>query len=253
MPVTRQQAQLLLSASEMELYDESRSNPLRKLDATALQKRIDRIRRSRERARDLVQRQKLASRASTGSKLGHSGMANQRSKEKAALIDDILKRFEGALQAATGEPAVKVARPAPAPSPAAPRRRKPKAKKPIARVLSHATPGHAAGESAGAGGKAPARKPSARDVAAKKRIQAARTSNRLLGKKPARDRPTRSWDALDSAGAPGFDDPGFRASGSAGKPRRPHAGQARTRPAQDGTGTRGKRSHGKRDFRSRDA
>ena len=63
MPITRQQAQVLLSTAEMELYDESRSNPLRKLDEAALQKRIERTRRARERARDLVQRQKLASRA----------------------------------------------------------------------------------------------------------------------------------------------------------------------------------------------
>jgi len=254
MPVTRQQAQLLLSVSEMELYDESRSNPLRKLDAAALQKRVERIRRSRERARDLVQRQKLASRASTGSKLGQSGMANQRSKDKAALIDDILKRFEGALQAATGEPAAKVARPAPTPSPTAPRRSKPKAKKPVARVLSRTGSGPAAGEGAGVAGKAPARKPSARDVAAKKRIQAAKTGktgNRSLGKKPAPDRAPRSWARLDTAEASGFDDPGFRASGSAGKAKRPHPGQGRTRPAQEGTGARGARNHGRRDSRTR--
>ena len=86
MPITRQQAQVLLSTAEMELYDESRSNPLRKLDEAALQKRIERTRRARERARDLVQRQKLASRAATGSKRGASRQANQRSKDKAELL-----------------------------------------------------------------------------------------------------------------------------------------------------------------------
>ena len=65
MPITRHQAQALLNAGEMELYDESRSNPLRKLDAAALEKRIARARRARDRARDLTQRQKLASRAAT--------------------------------------------------------------------------------------------------------------------------------------------------------------------------------------------
>ena len=73
MPITRHQAQALLNAGEMELYDESRSNPLRKLDAAALEKRIARARRARDRARDLTQRQKLASRAATGSKRGTSG------------------------------------------------------------------------------------------------------------------------------------------------------------------------------------
>ena len=86
MPITRHQAQALLNAGEMELYDESRSNPLRKLDAAALEKRIARARRARDRARDLTQRQKLASRAATGSKRGTSGQANQRSKADQNVI-----------------------------------------------------------------------------------------------------------------------------------------------------------------------
>ncbi|UWX03916.1 hypothetical protein H1235_16070 [Pseudoxanthomonas sp. NC8] len=239
MPVTRQQAQLLLSASEMELYDESRANPLRKLDAAALQKRVERIRQSRERARDLVQQQKLASRASTGSKFGHSGAANQRSKDKAALVDDILKRFEGALRTATGEPAPTVAKPAPSPTP--PPRRAPRSKKPVARTLSRTGSGQAAGLAAGPQAKAPVRKPSARDVAAKKRIQAARADNRRQGKKaPSRERaPGSSRDLPDATEASFFETPRFRPAGSAGKAERPRSGQGQARPGQHDTRGRG--------------
>jgi len=94
MPVTRAKATSLLNQREMALFDDSRANALRKLDEKALQARISRARDGRDRARDLVQRQKLNSRAATGSKRGISGEANARSKEKAEVMADILTRFE---------------------------------------------------------------------------------------------------------------------------------------------------------------
>ncbi|WP_024890534.1 hypothetical protein [Luteimonas huabeiensis] len=94
MPITRARASALLNQREMALYDDSRVNVLRKLDAKALDSRIVRAREARNRARDLVQRQKLASRDRTGSKRGASGAANQRSKDKAELLADVLARFE---------------------------------------------------------------------------------------------------------------------------------------------------------------
>ncbi len=100
MPMTRAKATSLLNQKEMSLYDDSRVNTLRQLDAKALTTRITRARASRDRARDLVQRQKLASRDRTGNKRGTSGVANQRSKDKAELMADILKRFEDQLKQA---------------------------------------------------------------------------------------------------------------------------------------------------------
>ncbi len=94
MPITRAKARQLLNQKEMALYDESRVNGLRQLDAKALATRITRARAARARARDLVRRQKLDSRTRTGSKRGTSGTANQRSKDKAELMADILGRFE---------------------------------------------------------------------------------------------------------------------------------------------------------------
>ena len=98
MLITRAKATALLNQKEMELYTDSRVNALRKLDAKALTTRVGRARDARDRARDLVQRQKLASRERTGAKRGTSGMANERSKEKATLLSDILSRFEAQLR-----------------------------------------------------------------------------------------------------------------------------------------------------------
>lgn len=94
MQITRAKASGLLNKGEMALYDDSRANALRQLDERGLAARVTRARAARDRARDLVQRQKLASRERTGSKRGTSGAANQRSKDKADLLADILSRFE---------------------------------------------------------------------------------------------------------------------------------------------------------------
>ncbi|MFP5374854.1 MAG: hypothetical protein ACLGHW_08160, partial [Gammaproteobacteria bacterium] len=94
MPHTRKQADALLTRAEMALFDDSRANAVRKLDAKALASRIERTRRLRDKARDQLQRQRLASRSRTGSKRGASGDANRRSKDKAELLADILRRFE---------------------------------------------------------------------------------------------------------------------------------------------------------------
>lgn len=94
---TRAKAEALLNRTEMGLYDDSRINNLRRLAASEIGQRIERGRRARDRARDLVRRQKLSSRERTGAKRGASGLANERSKQKAELMADILKRFEAAL------------------------------------------------------------------------------------------------------------------------------------------------------------
>ena len=98
MPITRSKASQLLNQREMALYDDSRINGLRRLDAKALATRVSRARDARDRARDLVRRQKLASRSNTGSKRGRGGSDNQRSKDKAELMADILSRFEDRLR-----------------------------------------------------------------------------------------------------------------------------------------------------------
>ena len=98
---TKAQASKLLNVSEMKLYEESRIVPLRKFSASQLDRRVERTRALRDKARDQLQRQRVAQREKTGSKRGASGDANQqRSKDKVTLIADILKRFEGQLKVA---------------------------------------------------------------------------------------------------------------------------------------------------------
>jgi hypothetical protein len=98
MAFTRSQATGLLNQAEMGLFDDSRAHSLRGLDASQLGKRIERSRKARDRARDLLKRQKLASRSKTGSKRGASGQANERTGRKAELLADILGRFEDQLK-----------------------------------------------------------------------------------------------------------------------------------------------------------
>ena len=74
---------------------------LRALSASQIDRHILRMRDLRDRARDLLQRQRVAMRERTGSKRGESGDAvQQRSKDKIELLSDMLKRFEGQLKIA---------------------------------------------------------------------------------------------------------------------------------------------------------
>ena len=99
--ITKARAAKLLNVAEMKLYEESRVHTLRALSASQIDRRVIRMRDLRDRARDLLQRQRVAMRERTGSKRGESGEAvQQRSKDKIALLSDMLKRFEGQLKIA---------------------------------------------------------------------------------------------------------------------------------------------------------
>lgn len=112
MPITRDKASRVLTATEMGLFTDSRSSAVRALGEKALVSRVDRSRKLRDKSRDLLQRQKLKSRENTGSKLGASGVANQRTATKGEILDDILQRFESRLQEvqAAGEAGLRTAR-----------------------------------------------------------------------------------------------------------------------------------------------
>lgn len=163
MPITRAQAVALLNQAELALYDDSRVNALRGLSEKELTQRITRARRARDRARDLLQRQKLASRRDTGSKRGTSGVANQRSKEKAELLADVLTRFEDKLkqvqakQKAAEKAAGKTAARKSAAKPAVARKTVPAGKTVSKKTVAKSK----------AGGKAPAKKATRKGAAAK--------------------------------------------------------------------------------------
>ena len=90
MPFTRAQASELLNKSEMKLFDESRANALRGFDRAALASRIARTRAARDRARDLLKRQRLAARKRGD---GKSDDIAARTARKEALLVEVLGRF----------------------------------------------------------------------------------------------------------------------------------------------------------------
>ena len=248
MPITRAKANQLLNRKEMALYDDSRINGLRKLDAKALVARIQRARTARDRARDLARTRKPASRARTGSKRATGGVANQRSKDKAGLLADILKRFETqAREVARGERAAG--------------KRKPEAK-PAARktVKKTAATGKAAGRKT-AGTQTAATKRAATGSARKavpatrkpreRRLtpeQALAQTHALLEAKHARDAAPRPWQDTHGGDAV-VGQPGFQSDGAARRALRLHAAEARIPAIQGSISTRDRISQGKRDHR----
>ncbi len=278
MPITRAQASRLLNQKEMALYDDSRINGLRALDAKALASRITRARTARDRARDLVQKHKLASRERTGSKRGASGQANQRSKDKAGLMADILKRFEGRLkevERAAGRPTAKAATKAPA------KRAK------VAKKATRGTAGKAAaktttkavrktakkagaktaapaasGKRATAAKKAAATKKKSSSTAARGRATGKASRSRgitperaleqtraLLEAKQAHDAEPKPWQDLAAGVAPGEGEPGYQSNAARRRALRLHAAEARIPAIQGSSSTRDRINQGKRDHR----
>ena len=250
MPITRAKATQLLNKREMALYDDSRVNALRKLDAKALASRIPRARDARDRARDLLRTQKLSSRARTGSKRGTSGTANQRSKDKAELMADILERFETRAREAAREARADG---------------KPAAKKTVTRnAAKKAAPARAAGlrtapaagatakrAAAGTAKKKPAstsRKPRKRKLTPE---QALAQTQALLEAKHARDAEPKPWrDGPEGAAVVG--QPGFQSDAAARRALRLHAAEARIPAIQGSISTRDRINQGKRDHRQDD-
>ena len=93
MPYNRVQVRAFLTKAEIDLFESSLSESCRSLGQTALNGRMRRARTLRDKYRDLLRRQKLATRARTGSKIGTSGRANERTDQKARALDETLTRF----------------------------------------------------------------------------------------------------------------------------------------------------------------
>ncbi|WP_257644223.1 histone H1-like repetitive region-containing protein [Luteimonas salinisoli] len=186
MPMTRTRATSLLNKTEMGLYDDSRANPLRRMDSTTLRGRVERARKARDRARDLVQRHKLASRRRSGSKRGPTDTDNQRSRDKAELLADILKRFEAQLKlAGRNEAAVDKAARATKKSAAA--KKKTAAKQPAARKA--------------AAKKGPARKATGKKAATKK-VAARKATAKTASTKKATAKKGKATSAAAKKAAP---------------------------------------------------
>lgn len=234
MQITRAKATALLNKGEMQLYDDSRHNPIRGFTLKQLESRVTRARAARDRARDLVRRQKLASRERTGSKGGASGGANQRSKDKVGILADILKRFEAQAkvankteQAAAKKPATgrKVAKKATA--------KKATAKKATAKKTTRAAKKTAGKKSARKAGKVTAK-------------QALRSTRKVLKAKQEEARQPKAWQDTASHGGQVSSD-GFQSGTAARRAEDLHAAESRLPAIHGSVGTRGRINQGKRD------
>ena len=203
MAFTRAQASALLNKSEMRLFDDSRTNALRGFDRVALASRVERTRAARDRARDLLKRQRLAARKRGEGR--DDGIA-ARTARKEALLVELLQRFSDARrEAPVDRAAARVAKKAPARKAAA---KKASAKKVAAKkVASKKVAAKKAAAKKAAAKKAAAKKAPAKKVAAKKasakKVAATKTAAKKVaarkaiakkaaaGKAPARKPATR--------------------------------------------------------------
>ncbi len=87
------QAKPLLTAAELELFDQSRAGPIKAFSAKQLAGKEKRTRTLRDKYRDLYRRQSVAAREkNTG--VGATGHANARTQRKAEIMQEMLDRFE---------------------------------------------------------------------------------------------------------------------------------------------------------------
>ncbi|GAA4867490.1 hypothetical protein [Luteimonas vadosa] len=267
MAFTRAQAEGLLNKPEMALYDDSRINSLRGMSPADLAKRIDRARKARDRARDLLQRQTLATRDRAVGKRSATGDANLRSKRKAELLADILKRFEAQSSAAGEREKAAGKREKAAGKPASPARRgnskpaestgksaapsapgKKAVGKPAKRATKQASGRRAIEDrkaAATAGAKAGKAEGSAKPISAKRALA---NTRKLLEAKQARERAGQPWQKLD----PGQDhqpQAGSQSPRAAEQAEELHAGESRIPPIQGSISTRDRKHQGRRDRR----
>ncbi len=92
MAYTLTQARPLLTAAELELFDQSRTEPVKRLTATELADAIKRTRTLRDKSRDLYRRQTVSVRSNTPTAV--TGHDNQRTQRKAEVLQEMLDRYE---------------------------------------------------------------------------------------------------------------------------------------------------------------
>lgn len=97
MAYQRTQAQKLLTAAELALFDSGRTTEIRKLSKPELRSKLERSRKLRDKYRDLYRRQRLAIRGISGTKAGAKGDANRRTQQKEEILAESVARFEARL------------------------------------------------------------------------------------------------------------------------------------------------------------
>ena len=86
----------LLATNERELYDLSQSDAeLGKLSPAQRRLRLQRARGMRDRARALYRKQVSHTLHHTATKRGFTGMANERTRQKAQVLSDVVRKLSG--------------------------------------------------------------------------------------------------------------------------------------------------------------
>lgn len=122
MAYTRHHARPLLTDAEYDLFTASLSDHVGEMTPAELRGAISRIRRFRDKARDLHQRQAGAVRERAGAR-GAARTANQRTAKKETALSEALARFEKRLEALesagrrSSKPPARQSSPPPAPAP----------------------------------------------------------------------------------------------------------------------------------------
>ncbi|MEO8838523.1 MAG: hypothetical protein ABI351_07400 [Herbaspirillum sp.] len=97
MAYQRTQAQKLLTADELTLFDAGRTTEIRSLSKPVLRSKLERSRKLRDKYRDLYRRQRLAIQYATGTRTGTQGDANRRTQQKEEILAESVVRFEARL------------------------------------------------------------------------------------------------------------------------------------------------------------
>lgn len=86
----------LLATNERELYDLSQSDAeLGKLSPAQRRLHLQRARGMRDRARALYRKQVSHTLHHTATKRGFTGMANERTRQKAQVLSDVVRKLSG--------------------------------------------------------------------------------------------------------------------------------------------------------------
>jgi hypothetical protein len=248
LPTNKTQAAKLLSAAEMDVFAASLAPAIKELSAARLAGKVKRARTMRDKFRDLLKRQKVATRGRTGTKAGTSGSANERTAKKAEIFDEVLQRFSARLEQVQAAAARAAAREAIAKAKS--QARAEKAAAAAAKKVSK-TPARKAARSAASTQAKPVRKATAKPPAGgsvKAAVKAAvKRWRRVAARKSAA--PTRSAKAPAVAPGTAGDSvgPGSKRAKAAAKTAGLVA--ARKRPIQAHVASVGRRQQAKRDNR----
>ena len=93
MAYNRNQARALCTDAEYAQFEATLADQVEQYSEAQLLSRIRRLRTLRDKYRDLHKRQRLATRARTGSKKGGSAEANARTEKKARLFEEAIRRL----------------------------------------------------------------------------------------------------------------------------------------------------------------